>query len=85
MKRCPECRRDYYDDTLVYCLDDGARLARRPRDCRRTSDRDLVRTRSDMTETIQHEGRVDLKRSSLRNRIFAALQRRSRSRSRRKT
>src|SRR5437868_2540943 len=22
MKRCPECRRDYYDDTLVYCLDD---------------------------------------------------------------
>ena len=27
MKRCPECRRDYYDDTLLYCLDDGnARL-----------------------------------------------------------
>ncbi|MBK6724783.1 MAG: hypothetical protein IPG58_16405 [Acidobacteria bacterium] len=23
MKRCPECRRDYYDDTLPYCLDDG--------------------------------------------------------------
>ena len=23
MKRCPECRRDYYDDTLLYCLDDG--------------------------------------------------------------
>ncbi|MEO7659673.1 MAG: hypothetical protein ABIV48_08660 [Pyrinomonadaceae bacterium] len=22
MKRCPECRRDYYDDTLFYCLDD---------------------------------------------------------------
>jgi len=26
MKRCPECRRDYYDDTLLYCLDDGTRL-----------------------------------------------------------
>lgn len=23
MKRCPECRRDYYDETLLYCLDDG--------------------------------------------------------------
>lgn len=23
MKRCPECRRDYYDDSLSYCLDDG--------------------------------------------------------------
>jgi len=22
MKRCPECRRDYYDDTLLICLDD---------------------------------------------------------------
>jgi TolB-like protein/Flp pilus assembly protein TadD len=26
MKRCPECRRDYYDDTLSFCLDDGAPL-----------------------------------------------------------
>jgi len=26
MKRCPECRRDYYDDSLAYCLDDGAVL-----------------------------------------------------------
>ena len=26
MKRCPECRRDYYDETLFYCLDDGSRL-----------------------------------------------------------
>ncbi len=27
MKRCPECRRDYYDDTLLYCLEDGNALA----------------------------------------------------------
>lgn len=26
MKRCPECRRDYYDDSLAYCLDDGSAL-----------------------------------------------------------
>jgi TolB-like protein/Tfp pilus assembly protein PilF len=26
MKRCPKCRRDYYDETLLYCLDDGERL-----------------------------------------------------------
>ena len=26
MKRCPECRRDYYDDTLSFCLDDGMPL-----------------------------------------------------------
>ncbi|MDI1243358.1 MAG: tetratricopeptide repeat protein [bacterium] len=23
MKRCPQCRRDYHDETLLYCLDDG--------------------------------------------------------------
>ena len=26
MKRCPECRRDYYDETLIYCLEDGVPL-----------------------------------------------------------
>jgi len=26
MKRCPKCRRDYYDETLLYCLDDGNAL-----------------------------------------------------------
>ena len=30
MKRCPECRRDYFDDTLLYCLDDGASLLEGP-------------------------------------------------------
>ncbi len=30
MKRCPECRRDYYDDTLLYCLDDGNALVEGP-------------------------------------------------------
>ncbi|MEP7148486.1 MAG: hypothetical protein ABI857_06350 [Acidobacteriota bacterium] len=26
MKRCPECLKDYFDESLVFCLDDGARL-----------------------------------------------------------
>ncbi|MEO8041248.1 MAG: DPP IV N-terminal domain-containing protein [Acidobacteriota bacterium] len=26
MKRCPECMRDYHDETLLYCLDDGTPL-----------------------------------------------------------
>ena len=26
MKRCPECRKDYFDDSLLYCLDDGVQL-----------------------------------------------------------
>lgn len=30
MKRCPECRRDYYDETLIYCLDDGNALLEGP-------------------------------------------------------
>ena len=24
--RCPECKKDYFDDSLVYCLDDGVAL-----------------------------------------------------------
>lgn len=30
MKRCPECRRDYHDDSLLYCLDDGSALLEGP-------------------------------------------------------
>ena len=30
MKLCPECRRDYYDETLLFCLDDGSRLISGP-------------------------------------------------------
>ena len=26
MKRCPKCRRDYNDDSLSFCLDDGTEL-----------------------------------------------------------
>ena len=30
MRRCPECRRDYFDETLLYCLDDGNALVDGP-------------------------------------------------------
>jgi len=30
MKRCPQCRRDYTDETLNYCLDDGSVLVTGP-------------------------------------------------------
>jgi TolB-like protein/tetratricopeptide (TPR) repeat protein len=30
MKRCPECLRDYFDETLNFCLDDGAHLLAGP-------------------------------------------------------
>ena len=30
MKRCPQCNRDYYDDSLRYCLDDGMALLHGP-------------------------------------------------------
>ena len=30
MKRCPQCRRDYHDETLLYCLDDGTALLEGP-------------------------------------------------------
>ncbi|PYS87757.1 MAG: hypothetical protein DMF62_11305 [Acidobacteria bacterium] len=30
MKRCPKCRRDYFDDSLLYCLDDGSALLEGP-------------------------------------------------------
>src|SRR5436190_8356976 len=38
MKRCPECRRDYYDETLLYCLDDGNALLDGPASGSRPSD-----------------------------------------------
>jgi adenylate cyclase len=37
MKRCPECRRDYYDETLRYCLDDGRALLEGPGDIHSTA------------------------------------------------
>jgi adenylate cyclase len=51
MKRCPECRRDYYDDTLLYCLDDGTALLEGPGS-------------GDQVPTAVYSGPVDLSASA---------------------
>ncbi len=48
MKRCPECRRDYYDDTLLYCLDDGNALL----EVRQSPSPDGIVTKSAKNETL---------------------------------
>src|SRR5262245_25690389 len=56
MKRCPECRRDYTDETLNYCLDDGAQLVEGPASLEpRTEtlpDADLIATRIQLSQTM---------------------------------
>lgn len=42
MKRCPECRRDYYDETIFFCLDDGSPLLNGPADPSGTDDPDAA-------------------------------------------
>jgi TolB-like protein len=49
MKRCPECRRDYYDDTLAYCLDDGAALVYG------ASSENIMADRTEMLPTISDQ------------------------------
>jgi hypothetical protein len=49
MKLCPECRRDYYDGSLLYCLDDGNALLEGPafvEGVHRMSDDEAVAVRS---------------------------------------
>lgn len=58
MKRCPDCRRDYYDDSLMYCLDDGATLLEGPgSDEPQTEILDPV-IRAKEAATLQHGGGV---------------------------
>ena len=61
MKRCPECRRDYYDDSLLYCLDDGSALLEGPASAdepntailHETAPSDAVTTRAQLHTTDQ--------------------------------
>ena len=51
MKRCPECRRDYTDETLNFCLEDGTRLVERASANRIEMDEpptELIRARPDI-------------------------------------
>src|SRR5262245_6243462 len=47
MKRCPKCRRDYTDETLNYCLDDGVALVEGPA----TADQHTITIPSDVRRT----------------------------------
>lgn len=60
MKRCPECRKDYLDDSLLYCLDDGAALVQGtvsddPPTAILSGDR---RSGEDLTATLRHSGTI---------------------------
>jgi TolB-like protein/Tfp pilus assembly protein PilF len=82
MKRCPECRRDYYDDSLSFCLDDGAALMEGPASGGPLADeRETVilpageDTSRGGTRTFGHSGRDPVDRSTHARRnvaLFAA-------------
>ncbi len=59
MKRCPECRRDYYDDTLLYCLDDGSALLQGSASVGQTmSDEPATAILSAGPDAVEHEQRI---------------------------
>ncbi|HEX6279932.1 MAG TPA: tetratricopeptide repeat protein [Pyrinomonadaceae bacterium] len=72
MKRCPQCRRDYYDETLIYCLDDGSALLDGPS----SADEALTAIHSSTAAedpTKQFNSRVDPTPATPRNSRIAGL------------
>jgi tetratricopeptide (TPR) repeat protein len=65
MKRCPECRRDYYDDSLTYCLDDGAHLLEGPSSMDETAVLERELPSEAPTQHLGHTGRSDLRGSNI--------------------
>lgn len=53
MKRCPQCRTDYFDNMLEFCLDDGARLQSVSKPT--TSPTKPPTTAADSVETVFYE------------------------------
>jgi TolB-like protein/cytochrome c-type biogenesis protein CcmH/NrfG len=75
MKRCPECRRDYYDATLLYCLDDGASLLEGPASSEEPATAVMPDTRpssENATRTFDTVHRTDTQdlRSGSRSRVY---------------
>ena len=68
MKRCPECRRDYYDETLLYCLDDGTALLEGPAtgDSREpmTAKMDIPATPSNRASEAETKAQMDVRSAS---------------------
>ena len=55
MKRCPKCRRDYTDETLNYCLDDGVALLDGPGSSGEPATRIMVDADTTFVEAVEHE------------------------------
>jgi len=75
MKRCPECRRNYYDDSLLYCLDDGTALLEGPASGNESATQilpDAVTTEEAKTRTFDHT-RTDLAPSSKKRYLVIAV------------
>src|SRR5688572_16193822 len=74
MKRCPECRRDYHDDSLLYCLDDGTALLEGPGLMDEAATAILSqadRTGESQTRVLDTESALPAKAGSKRNSIIA--------------
>lgn len=67
MKRCPECRRDYYDETLMYCLDDGESLLNGP-----ASDEPSTAILADLPSEAPTKPQINTSRRSIDKRLLAA-------------
>ena len=75
MKRCPECRRDFYDDSLSYCLDDGAVLLDGPPSHEGTSTAILTSTSESATKIFSAINEKDEPRNqpTISNRSFLPI------------
>ncbi|HEX6126320.1 MAG TPA: tetratricopeptide repeat protein [Pyrinomonadaceae bacterium] len=75
MKRCPECRRDYYDDSLIYCLDDGTALLEGPvsEEEPRTALLADLSTETPTKEFVEPASRNDARKISSRTSVIAGI------------
>lgn len=74
MKRCPECRRDYYDETLLYCLDDGNALLEGPAsDEPATAIQNQVRTEAPTKRFANTDDKENVRHASNKNSLIAGV------------
>lgn len=73
MKRCPQCRRNYYDETLVYCLDDGSALLDGPASGDEPVTAIHSSTAAAENPTRRFDPKVERARASARNSLIAGV------------
>lgn len=68
MKRCPLCKKNYYDETLEFCLEDGSRLNQIDGRNNEILTADSIRPNIKITqaETVQYHQTPELHKSNLR-------------------